>query len=71
MPTGSSAEQTQFPVPCPKCCACAGMPYYAGTSVATDGIRVGLRCPECRWEWVIMLDKPSSDTSLHHPSQAK
>ena len=41
----------QFPIACPSCQQLAGMPFMAGTTIASGAISVGMRCRECNHEW--------------------
>ena len=50
-----SATVLEFPMECLDCKALAGHPFKAGTTLETEGIRVGMRCLECQHEWVIDL----------------
>ena len=38
-------------MPCPDCKQVAGMPFIAGTQIASGSIKVGMRCRECGHEW--------------------
>ena len=63
MPTAhlQPVQDSHFPIACPKCRKDAGVPYIAGTSVASDRIIVGVRCQDCTHEWNLEMPHESSD----------
>ena len=50
MPHGLLDVQ-KFPMACASCQKVAAMPFFAGTTIEKDRIRVGMRCRECGYEW--------------------
>lgn len=62
-----------FPMACQACGQTAAMPFFAGTTVETRCIRVGMRCSECGHEWrfemvtsATMEDQPAQNASSGH-----
>jgi len=49
-PSGSPT----FPMLCPKCHACEGVPFRAGTVAGQPAVtRIEIRCHTCQHEWTI------------------
>ena len=59
-----------FPMPCPVCRRVAGMPFMAATQLEGGGIKVALRCGDCRHEWrydmPVAVD-PKHDSGIRLP----